>query len=232
MSCSGRQSVNPNGCCKSGIVGTRCNPNKYWSSPVARGGEGAVVTHVASITLVKVACCVRPCRRDIRWVVPAAHCLESCLVSWRSFASGGLIFLLSPLNQGLLILVCLASICPIILVWKFLIILETLVTLVRCFYLRLEPNTSEQWPPRSRTRHPCFKRRVYPKVVVRLGFMPVQSCMTESSAERRNLAERRYFEECLILSFFFSLQWISVVFIFVLDKILYGQKWLTFFRIS
>ncbi len=159
MSCSGRQSVNPNGCCKSGIVGTRCNPNKYWSSPVARGGEGAVVTHVASITLVKVACCVRSCRHDIRWVVPAAHCLDSCLVSWRSFASGGLIFLLSPLNQGLLILEF-----PSYLSGSW--ILETLVTLVRCFYLRLEPNTSEQWPPMSRTRHPCFKRRVYPKVVV------------------------------------------------------------------
>lgn len=92
MSCSGRQSVNPNGCCKSDIVGTRCNPNKYWSSPVARGGGGAVVTHIASITLVKVACCVGPCRHDIRWVVPAAHCLHFCLVSWRSFASGGLIF--------------------------------------------------------------------------------------------------------------------------------------------
>lgn len=69
MSCTGRQSVNPNGCCKSGIVGTRCNPNKYWSSPAAGGGEGDVVTRVASITLVKVACCVGPCRHDIRWVV-------------------------------------------------------------------------------------------------------------------------------------------------------------------
>ncbi len=33
-------------------------------------------------------------------------------------------------------------------------------------------------------------------------FMPLQYCMTESSAERGNFAQRRYFEECLIWSGF------------------------------
>lgn len=92
MSCTGRQSVNPNGCCKSGIVRTRCNPNNYWSCPAAGEGEGDVITHVASITLVKVACCVGPCRHDIKRVVrPVTHCLSPCLVSWRSFSDGGLV---------------------------------------------------------------------------------------------------------------------------------------------
>lgn len=155
MSCTGRQSVNPNGCCKSGIVRTRCNPNNYWSCPAAGEGEGDVITHVASITLVKVACCVGPCRHDIKWVVrPVTHCLSPCMVSWRSFSGGGLveeghkldyfrvnvIFTsvkmlsgLGPLKQGCLKhhFWSLATTCPNIPAWKFLVILETLITLVQ-----------------------------------------------------------------------------------------------------